>query len=90
MCPGVLNVVVSGVATGCVMSDCALIGGEFAEMPDINSEGDFDIAGFADGVVELVRAIDPSRHEAGDVIIGLPSAGVHSNGFTLERAAIAD
>ena len=82
--------IICGVATGCELSDCALIGGECAEMPDIYSEGDFDIAGFAVGVVELERAIDPSRVEAGDVIIGLPSSGVHSNGFTLARAAVAD
>lgn len=82
--------IVSGVVAGCEMSDCALIGGECAEMPDIYSEGDFDIAGFAVGVVELERAIDPSRVEVGDVIIGLPSSGVHSNGFTLARAAIED
>ena len=72
------------------ISNCALIGGECAEMPDIYQEGDFDIAGFAVGVVELDRAIDPSRVEAGDIIIGLPSSGVHSNGFTLVRAAVAD
>ena len=81
--------IVSGVAKGCELSNCALIGGECAEMPDIYKEGDFDIAGFAVGVVELDRAIDPSRVEAGDIIIGLPSSGVHSNGFTLARAAIA-
>lgn len=58
-------------------------------MPDIYAEGDFDIAGFAVGVVELDRAIDPSRVEPGDVVIGLPSSGVHSNGFTLARAAVS-
>ena len=82
--------IVSGVAKGCEISNCALLGGECAEMPDIYAEGDFDIAGFAVGVVELDRAIDPSRVEVGDVVIGLPSSGVHSNGFTLARAAVAD
>jgi len=82
--------IISGVAKGCEISNCALIGGECAEMPDIYREGDFDIAGFAVGVVELDRAIDPSRVEAGDVIIGLPASGVHSNGFTLARAAVKD
>ena len=82
--------IASGVAKGCEISNCALIGGECAEMPDIYQEGDFDIAGFAVGVVELDRAIDPSRVEQGDVIIGLPSSGVHSNGFTLARAAVKD
>ena len=88
--PETTAAIVSGVAKGCVQSNCAIIGGECAEMPDIYAEGDFDIAGFAVGVVELDRAIDPSRVELGDVIIGLPSSGVHSNGFTLARAAIAD
>jgi phosphoribosylformylglycinamidine cyclo-ligase len=82
--------IVSGVAKGCEISNCALIGGECAEMPDIYQEGDFDIAGFSVGVVELDRAIDPSRVEPGDILIGLRSSGVHSNGFTLARAAIAD
>jgi len=82
--------IVTGVAKGCEISNCALIGGECAEMPDIYQEGDFDIAGFAVGVVELERAIDPNRVEVGDIIIGLPSSGVHSNGFTLARAAVAD
>jgi phosphoribosylaminoimidazole-succinocarboxamide synthase len=59
-------------------------------MPDIYAKGDFDIAGFAVGVVELDRAIDPSRVEPDDIIIGLPASGVHSNGFTLARAAVAD
>ena len=86
--PETTAAIVSGVARGCEISNCALIGGECAEMPDIYREGDFDIAGFAVGVVELDRAIDPSRVEAGDVIIGLPASGVHSNGFTLARAAV--
>jgi phosphoribosylformylglycinamidine cyclo-ligase len=88
--PETTAAIISGVAKGCEISNCALIGGECAEMPDIYSEGDFDIAGFAVGVVELDRAIDPSRVEPGDVIIGLPASGVHSNGFTLARAAIAE
>lgn len=88
--PEITAQIVSGVAKGCEISNCALIGGECAEMPDIYREGDFDIAGFAVGVVELDRAIDPSRVEAGDILIGLPSSGVHSNGFTLARAAVAD
>jgi len=88
--PETTAAIVSGVAKGCEISNCALIGGECAEMPDIYREGDFDIAGFAVGVVELDRAIDPSRVEAGDILIGLPSSGVHSNGFTLARAAVAN
>ena len=88
--PETTAAIVSGVAKGCEISNCALIGGECAEMPDIYAEGDFDIAGFSVGIVELDRAIDPSRVEAGDIIIGLPSSGVHSNGFTLARAAVKD
>ncbi len=88
--PETTAAIVSGVARGCEISNCALIGGECAEMPDIYAKGDFDIAGFAVGVVELDRAIDPSRVEPDDIIIGLPASGVHSNGFTLARAAVAD
>jgi len=88
--PETTAAIISGIATGCELSNCALIGGECAEMPDIYAEGDFDIAGFAVGVVELDRAIDLSRVEAGDMVIGLPSNGVHSNGFSLIRSVIAD
>ena len=79
---------VEGVAKGCELAGCALLGGETAEMPDVYSEGDFDIAGFAVGVVELGRAIDPSLVRAGDVIIGLASSGIHSNGYSLVRKII--
>ena len=75
--------IVEGVAKG-----CALIGGECSEMPDVYAKGDFDVAGFAVGVVPLNRAIDPTRVEQGDIIIGLASDGVHSNGFSLVRAII--
>ena len=81
--------IVEGIARGCEIAGCALLGGECAEMPDLYSEGDFDIAGFAVGVVELHRAIDPVRAQAGDVLIGLPSSGVHSNGFSLVRRIIS-
>jgi phosphoribosylformylglycinamidine cyclo-ligase len=74
---------IEGVARGCELAGCALLGGETAEMPDIYGEGDFDLAGFAVGVVPLRRAIDPMRVEADDVVIGLASRGVHANGFTL-------
>ncbi len=80
--------IVQGVARGCEIADCALLGGECAEMPDIYAEGDFDIAGFAVGVVELRRAVDPVRVEPGDVVIGVSSSGLHSNGFTLVRQII--
>ena len=82
--------IVAGVAKGCEIAGCALIGGECAEMPDLYAEGDFDIAGFAVDVVELPRAIDPTRVEAGDVILGLRSSGIHSNGFSLVRRVLSD
>ena len=82
--------IVKGVADGCELADCALLGGETAELPDLYAAGDFDLAGFSVGVVELRRAIDPARVEPGDVILGLASSGVHSNGFSLVRAIIRE
>jgi len=81
---------VEGVARGCELAGCALLGGETAEMPDVYDANDFDIAGFAVGVVELERAMDPSRVEKGDVIIGLASSGCHSNGYSLVRRIVRD
>jgi phosphoribosylformylglycinamidine cyclo-ligase len=86
--PETTAMIVKGIARGCEIADCALIGGECAEMPDIYAPGDFDIAGFAVGVVELPRAIDPGRVERGDVIIGLASSGIHSNGYSLVRRIV--
>ncbi|MFK7961502.1 MAG: phosphoribosylformylglycinamidine cyclo-ligase [Phycisphaerales bacterium] len=80
--------IVRGVARGCEIAGCALLGGECAEMPDIYAEGDFDVAGFAVGVVELDRAIDPLRVRPGDVVIGVGSDGVHSNGYSLVRKIV--
>ncbi len=82
--------IVEGVARGCEIAGCALLGGETAEMPDVYAPGDFDVAGFAVGVVELERAIDPSRVEKGDVVIGLASSGVHSNGYSLVRRIVRE
>lgn len=82
--------IIEGIARGCEIAGCALIGGECAEMPDIYAPGDFDVAGFAVGVVELARAVDPDRVEAGDIVIGLASSGVHSNGYSLVRRIVAD
>lgn len=76
---------VSGVAAGCKLADCALIGGETAEMPDIYRRGDFDMAGFAVGVVERDRIIDGSGVKKGDIVLGLASSGIHSNGYSLVR-----
>ena len=80
--------IVEGVAKGCEIAGCALIGGECAEMPDIYGPGEFDLVGFSVGVVELERAIDPLRIQEGDVLIGLESSGVHSNGYSLVRAIL--
>ena len=84
----VLESIVSGIADGCRSCDAALLGGETAEMPGVYGPEDIDLAGFAVGVVELSRATDPARVESGDVVIGLESDGVHSNGFSLVRAVI--
>jgi phosphoribosylformylglycinamidine cyclo-ligase len=84
----VLQSVIEGVAAGCREAGCALLGGETAEMPDLYRRGDFDLAGFAVGVVEYGRVIDGARVTPGDVLIALPSSGVHSNGYTLVRRLI--
>jgi phosphoribosylformylglycinamidine cyclo-ligase len=77
--------IVEGIAAGCREAQCALLGGETAEMPDLYAKGDFDLAGFAVGVVERSRIIDGSGIKAGDVIVGLPASGIHSNGLALAR-----
>lgn len=80
--------IVEGIAAGCREAGCALLGGETAEMPALYRKGDLDLAGFAVGVVELSKKIDGSRVEPGDVVIGLPSSGIHSNGYSLVRKLI--
>ncbi|MDD4200459.1 MAG: phosphoribosylformylglycinamidine cyclo-ligase, partial [Eubacteriales bacterium] len=77
--------IVKGVAEGCVQSGAALIGGETAEMPGFYPEDEYDLAGFAVGMVDRSRMLDKRNVAAGDVIIALPSSGVHSNGFSLVR-----
>ena len=77
--------VVEGIGEGCIMAGCALIGGETAEMPGMYSEGDYDLAGFAVGIVEKDLIIDQSRVSSNDVLIGIHSSGPHSNGYSLIR-----
>ena len=77
--------IVSGIAEGCVQSSCALMGGETAEMPGFYPEDEYDLAGFCVGVVDKSKIIDSSKVNSGDVLIGVASSGVHSNGFSLVR-----
>lgn len=81
---------VKGISDGCLQAGCALIGGETAEMPGFYSDGEYDIAGFAVGVVEKEEIIDGSTVEEGDRIIGIASSGIHSNGYSLVRKVIAN
>ena len=80
--------IVSGVAEGCVQAGCALIGGETAEMPGFYPVDEYDLAGYSTGIVDRSKIVDNSTMKAGDVIIGLRSSGVHSNGFSLVRKAL--
>lgn len=86
--PQVIEQIVKGVADGCVQSECALIGGETAEMPDMYDEHHYDLAGFCVGAVDRSRLLDGQKIAAGDVLIGLPSSGCHSNGFSLIRKVL--
>jgi phosphoribosylformylglycinamidine cyclo-ligase len=79
------ELVVKGIADGCVEAECALIGGETAELPGFYSEGEYDLAGFTVGVVDKPKLIDGANVQVGDVIIGLASSGLHSNGYSLGR-----
>ena len=83
--PEKIAAIVGGVAEGCVRAGCALVGGETAEHPGLMPEEEYDLAGFAVGVVDAEKVIDNTRMKAGDVMLALPSSGVHSNGFSLVR-----
>lgn len=88
--PEKIEAIVKGVAEGCQQAGCALIGGETAEMPGMYQDGEYDIAGFTVGIVDRPKAIDGSTIAAGDVVIGLGSSGVHSNGYSLVRRLLID
>lgn len=88
--PAVVEAIVAGVAEGCRQAGCALIGGETAEMPGMYQPGDYDIAGFTVGAVDRANLIDGSKVATGDVLVGIASSGVHSNGFSLVRKIVAD
>jgi len=88
--PEVVEQLVTGISQGCLHADCALLGGETAIMPGLYAPGEYDLAGFCVGVVERHRLIDGKAIAAGDVVVGLGSAGLHSNGFSLVRKIIDD
>jgi len=88
--PAKIEAIVKGVSDGCIESGMALLGGETAEMPGMYGEGEYDIAGFAVGVVEKDEQIGKDKVQVGDVIVGLNSSGVHSNGFSLVRQIISE
>src|SRR3989344_1241980 len=85
----ILTDVMKGIATGCRQAGCSLIGGETAEMPGLYKREDYDLAGFTVGVVEKAKIIDGSRIKAGDMVIGLASSGIHSNGYSLVRRVLS-
>ena len=86
--PDQLEQIVQGISDGCLQADCALLGGETAIMPDLYSEGDYDLAGFCVGIVERRHMIDGSAIMPGDVVLGIESSGLHSNGYSLVRRVV--
>ncbi|MDR1453629.1 MAG: phosphoribosylformylglycinamidine cyclo-ligase [Candidatus Margulisbacteria bacterium] len=87
--PEQVEQIVAGIAEGCRQSGCALIGGETAEMHDVYQPGDYDLAGFAVGLVDKAKILTIDRVRAGDVVVGLPSSGLHSNGYSLVRQVLS-
>ncbi|RAV14209.1 phosphoribosylformylglycinamidine cyclo-ligase [Paenibacillus contaminans] len=88
--PEKIEAIVAGISEGCVQAGCALIGGETAEMPGMYTDGEYDIAGFTVGIADKKKIIDGSSIQAGDVVLGLASSGVHSNGFSLVRKLLLE
>jgi phosphoribosylformylglycinamidine cyclo-ligase len=88
--PARVEAIVRGVAEGCRQAGCALVGGETAELPDLYAPGEYDLAGFAVGVVERARIVDGAGVEPGDRVLGLASSGLHSNGYSLARRIVFD
>ncbi|MBE6083729.1 phosphoribosylformylglycinamidine cyclo-ligase [Acidilutibacter cellobiosedens] len=88
--PEKIEKIVSGISTGCIKAKCALIGGETAEMPGLYKEDEYDLAGFAVGIADKKKIITGEKIKKGDVLIGLPSSGLHSNGFSLVRKLFFD
>ena len=88
--PDLLEQLVEGITAGCIQSDCALLGGETAILPDMYAPGDYDLAGFCVGVVDKKNVIDGKAIEPGDVVLGVASTGLHSNGYSLARKIVFD
>ncbi len=88
--PKTMQEVISGIASGCEQAGCSLIGGETAEMPDFYVAGEYDLAGFCVGIVDRSRIIDGSRVNPGDVVLGVASSGLHSNGYSLVRKVLLE
>ncbi len=88
--PDLLEQLVEGITAGCIQSDCALLGGETAILPDMYAPGDYDLAGFCVGVVDKKNIIDGKAIEPGDVVLGVASSGLHSNGYSLARKIVFD
>ncbi len=86
--PQKISQIVKGLCDGCIQAGCALIGGETAQMPDMYKEDEYDLAGFAVGIVEKEQLLDGSKVREGDLVIGLASSGIHSNGFSLARKVL--